>query len=152
MVGIETATWDNANTMCNAYGGTLATITSQEEDDTVNSLITDTAIDLWIGLNDKTTEGTFAWVADGSALGVGWTNWYGSNPTSDPSKDPNASPQKVHDCVAKKATIAGANFAKWDDVGCGKSFHVACRTEAYDSCNPTTFVSTVTPTPSGGAG
>lgn len=54
-------------------GGHLVTITSQAENDFIDSKVGS----IWIGLNDAATEGVFAWV-NGEA--VSYTNWNGGEP------------------------------------------------------------------------
>ncbi|BAX80681.1 hypothetical protein ALGA_2354 [Labilibaculum antarcticum] len=54
-------------------GGHLVTITSQTENDFIDNLVGG----IWIGLNDATNEGTFAW-SNGEA--VSYTNWNGAEP------------------------------------------------------------------------
>ena len=58
-------------------GGTLASIETQEEQDTIFKLAEVTGT--WIGLNDITSEGNFAW-ADGAA--VIFTNWRNNQPNN----------------------------------------------------------------------
>eukprot|EP01084_Bolivina_argentea_P060947 111352_1 len=55
-------TADSAATSCEALGATLATITSEEDNDEVHSLCASTSTGVcWIGLNDITTEDTPQW-------------------------------------------------------------------------------------------
>ena len=48
----------------------FATITSQEENDFVASLVADTGIDAWLGGNDRDNEGTWIWAATGKRLPI----------------------------------------------------------------------------------
>ena len=60
----DSLNWYGARSMCLAWGGDLATVTSLEE----NLLMYNTynvGDECWIGLNDLVNEGTFVWV-DGS--------------------------------------------------------------------------------------
>ncbi|MFY7971085.1 MAG: HYR domain-containing protein, partial [Flavobacteriales bacterium] len=70
-----TGSWTAANTAANATGGHLATITSAGE----NTFLTGLGSNLWIGLSDVTTEGTYVWVT-GEAFG--YTNWEGGQPNN----------------------------------------------------------------------
>jgi len=100
----------------------LATIEDSTQDATLTGLMQ--GKDIYIGLNDKTTEGTFTWIEDGSALGH--TNWYTNQPKSQPGSATNA--QLTQSCVVKKflgTTLA--NNGQWDDVGCNKvDINYAC--------------------------
>lgn len=52
--------WDAAETSCQGIGGHLASITSAEEGDAVNTLV-GASQDVWLGLNDNESEGTYVW-------------------------------------------------------------------------------------------
>merc|ERR1719430_2567083 len=92
--------------------------------------------DTWIGLNDKTTEGTFEWIEDTSTLGA-YDNWYGSN-------NPNSG-STTQSCVVKKNLgSSNANHGKWDDVGCNKDLPYACSMDAVTCGSTTTTVTTTT--------
>ncbi|MFX0206445.1 MAG: right-handed parallel beta-helix repeat-containing protein, partial [Candidatus Hodarchaeota archaeon] len=68
-------TWNDAKTDCEAQGGHLVTITSQEENNFVQNLARGDSI--WIGLTDETIEGEWQWVT-GEPLT--YTNWNGGEP------------------------------------------------------------------------
>jgi len=117
-VSTATSTWTDAATVCTDLGATLATVEDADADAIIFAMMTD---DTWIGLNDKTTEGSFEWIADGSALGS-YTNWYNS-PT-------NPGTSTTQSCVIKKIKQSG----EWDDVGCNKDLAYACSMEAVQAC------------------
>jgi len=101
----------------------LATIDDATQDAALTGLMQ--GKDIYIGLNDKTTEGTFTWIEDGSALG--YKNWYDNQPLSQPTGSPTNA-QNTQSCVVKKFTgTTSANNGEWDDVGCNKvTINYAC--------------------------
>ncbi|MBM6977345.1 lectin-like protein [Intestinimonas butyriciproducens] len=71
-------TWEDAKISCEAKGGYLATITTQEEQDFVNGLLsTSSAFFYWLGGTDERTEGSWEWVT-----GEPWSyeNWRSGQP------------------------------------------------------------------------
>ena len=109
-------------------GYTLANIPSAEVNTFITTLVG--GVDAWIGLNDKTTEGTYLW-SDGSALGT-YKNWKTNQPNSD------SSVRESQDCVK----IEGDNAGVWDDVLCSKTLVFVC--EASVPSTTTTPTSTCT--------
>ncbi|MAQ47265.1 MAG: hypothetical protein CMD27_00100 [Flavobacteriales bacterium] len=78
----ETATWQDANTICNNLGGNLVAINSEEEQDFVyNIAMTNNPLggpyNYWIGLNDYNDEGNFTWT---NGDPVTYTNWNDGEP------------------------------------------------------------------------
>jgi len=95
------ATWPTADTNCKnldgvANGWFLTTINDATEDTYVNSLNTNP---LWIGYNDQTLEGTFAWTSGSSAS---YANWNGGEPNDSAGED----------CTEQQ------NGAGWNDLNC----------------------------------
>jgi len=68
-------TWSGAKSDCESRGGYLVTITSQEENDFISSLIGED--DIWIGFTDEANEGDWQWVTGES---VTYTNWIPGEP------------------------------------------------------------------------
>ncbi len=68
-------TWSEAKADCESRGGYLVTITSQEENDFVSSLIESNSI--WIGFTDELNEGDWQWVTGES---VTYTSWASDEP------------------------------------------------------------------------
>ena len=65
--------WEDANTLCNNLGGHLLSITSQEEQDVITSLLSNTeGLSYWIGLNDVENEGDWIW---SSGEDFNFSNW-----------------------------------------------------------------------------
>ncbi|XP_067173445.1 low affinity immunoglobulin epsilon Fc receptor-like [Apteryx mantelli] len=74
-VGNGTAGWGQAQSACREQGAALATIGTSQEQAFVTTLVP--RHDVWIGLHDRSTEGTFEW-ADGSPLS--YQNWARQQP------------------------------------------------------------------------
>ncbi|XP_062457453.1 uncharacterized protein LOC134154819 [Rhea pennata] len=74
-LGSGTASWAQAQSTCRESGAALATIGDSQEQAFVTSL--GPRQDVWIGLHDRSTEGTFEW-ADGSPLN--YQNWAWGQP------------------------------------------------------------------------
>lgn len=72
---LDSQTWANAKANCEAMGGYLVTINSNEENSFVNNLIG--ANSIWIGLSDELDEGVWQWVTGES---VSFTNWRSGEP------------------------------------------------------------------------
>merc|ERR1712055_34795 len=100
--------WADAQAKCRAAGDIgLATITTQAQITASKTAAAKSDNDIYIGLGDAATEGTYLW-NDGSTLGS--TDWLNGAPTSNANQD----------CVKmRKATVA--NPQKWQVVGCSKT-------------------------------
>merc|ERR1711979_97996 len=95
--------WSDAQGQCQASGDLgLATIASLSENSVVQTLLA--GMEVYIGLSDTATEGTYLWT-DGSS--PTYTNWA----TGQPKPGTGA----TQDCVKMKLD------GTWDDVGCNKS-------------------------------
>ena len=118
----ETLTWEEAKAACEAKGGHLATITSQEEQKTIESLNTQNS-KLWIG-GYKNSAGQWCWVT-----GEPWEyqNWGDG--------EPNNSSNVVADesCVAVWPV-------KWNDLANSNTYEQSgyiCEWEASDVAEET---------------
>ncbi len=95
--------WPGAYDYCAGLGLSLSTIATATEFTIVNTSVVSPKY--WIGLNDRTTEGTFAWAG---ANGV-YTSWATGNPAT-----PNAA-NANNDCVeVNKRDYSGG----WNVVDC----------------------------------
>ena len=93
----EAQTHDMAQYQCQCTGGhTLANIPSAEVNTFLTSLVGQ--VDAWIGLNDKTTEGTYLW-SDGTA--ASYINWKSGQPNAD------SAIRESQDCVKIEGDNAG---------------------------------------------
>ena len=75
-------TWANVAALADDLGGHVVTVDDQAEQDFLYS--TFGTQDLWIGINDAQTEGTWVW-ADGTP--VDYTHWAGGEPNSGDNYD-----------------------------------------------------------------
>lgn len=73
-------TWMDAEAYCNSFGGHLASIHSQAEEDFLYSLLGAVSI-TWLGATDKNQEGVFVWT-DGSDWD--YSNWDSGEPNQGP--------------------------------------------------------------------
>ena len=92
--------WLDAQSSCAIRGGDLTSITTERENNYLNTIITSSVGNYWIGLNDRDVEGTYTWT-DGTT--VSYTNW-----SSTPSDDTNSN------CVQ----INYAGNGMWESVNC----------------------------------
>ena len=92
--------WLDAQSSCAIWGGDLTSITTEKENNYLNTIITSSVGNCWIGLNDRDVEGTYTWI-DGTT--VIYTNW-----TSTPSDDTNSN------CVQ----INNAGNGMWESGSC----------------------------------
>jgi hypothetical protein len=111
------STWTEANDKCVANGGRLVEIANAAENDFVRSKIGAAA---WIGLDDRTVEGTWSWQS-GSAT---WFNWGTGQPDNSNNED----------CAS--VLPSGA----WNDLPCAGQAAAVCETRreqplAQDVCS-----------------
>ena len=92
--------WLDAQSSCAIWGGDLTSITTERENNYLNTLITSSVGNCWIGLNDRDVEGTYTWIDDTT---VSYTNW-----TSLPKN------VATNDCVR----INNAGDGMWEFVSC----------------------------------
>ena len=59
--------WLDAQSSCAIWGGDLTSITTQRENNYLNTLITSSVGNCWIGLNDRDVEGMYTWI-DGTTV------------------------------------------------------------------------------------
>ncbi|CAL8384873.1 unnamed protein product [Gadus morhua 'NCC'] len=119
-------TWYEAQTRCTDLSAHLVIINSQEEQYYINGFLPDLhhidIPDLWIGLSDKETDGTWAWV-DRSPLTL--TNWGPGSPRNT---------DKVWDC----GQIFTGNYAgMWETTTCFKSLAYMCEMTGGQNVKPT---------------
>lgn len=54
--------WHEAQEFCESVGGHLATVTDEEEDSFIRSMVVDTGLSFWLGATDERSEGEWRWV------------------------------------------------------------------------------------------
>ena len=98
-------TWKDAEKNARSMGGHLVTITSQNEQKLIKTLVSTNGkiYPTWIGLTDENQEGVFKWVT-GEQLE--YVNWGANNPD-------NAMYQGI---TQNYAWIGYRNWGKWDDT------------------------------------
>ena len=71
--------WPDSRASCQTWGGDLASIDSESENEALGSIRDPTESECWIGLNDMDSEGIFVW-SDGSTSS--YRNWYPGEPNN----------------------------------------------------------------------
>ncbi|KAI8507153.1 hypothetical protein Bbelb_155920 [Branchiostoma belcheri] len=102
-------TYEAARQTCVSNGGHLADVKTQELHDLLLNEIkkVDRGRDYWIGINDRSAEGSWTW-SDGTPVSDGnFTNWAPG--------EPNNGAGRGQDC----GQLLAVQGFKWDDTGCG---------------------------------
>jgi len=101
----ERKTWKDAEKNARTMGGYLVTITSQNEQKAIETLVSTNGkiYPTWIGLTDENEEGVFKWVT-GEQLN--FKNWGANNPDN----------WKYQGATQNYAWIGYRNLGKWDDT------------------------------------
>jgi len=95
----DALTWEQAKAECTKSGGHLVTITSQTEQDVINTLVKNQARGgYYIGASDAVKENTFKWVTGGTVV---YNNW---------------SPGEPNDSLNNEDYVAVLTNGKWNDV------------------------------------
>lgn len=110
----STSTWANAEAVCVAQGGHLASIASSAESTIVLGQTASSNL-YWLGYSDSATEGTFV-AQDGSALS--YTNW---------ASEPDGG------ATTTCATLTSSD-GKWTDDACGGSKNYVCEGPVTNAC------------------
>lgn len=101
--------WEGAEQACaNLPGETsLAVIQSDSENELFRSMVGNK--NAWIGANDKSAEGNWAWVDGGEFV---FENWRSGEPNNEGNED----------C----AILQGDQSGRWDDRACAQTFRYLC--------------------------
>ncbi|XP_054639100.1 alpha-N-acetylgalactosamine-specific lectin-like [Dunckerocampus dactyliophorus] len=104
----EERTFEDAELVCNALGGNLASVISAVENEIILELARSDPPQLtWIGYNDIAMDTTFVWT-DGTD--PGFTNWETVAPVN-----------ATENCV-----LINGNGDFWDDEECGEDHYFVC--------------------------
>merc|ERR1711892_1264895 len=125
----DSSKFSAAQTSCEGYGGDLAQIESQEDQDAVFGLAGGTST--WIGANDIDKHKKWVWYNGGKINKNTYRNWRKNRPTT----------KKNRDCARMN------NNGKWDDTKCSTSLQYACQKDP-ETCGITTTTTTTTTTTS----
>ncbi|XP_022806221.1 lectin BRA-3-like, partial [Stylophora pistillata] len=102
------STWPTAETKCAKMGSNLVTVHNQEENVYIQHR--HNGEKSWIGLNDRSVEGSFVWTKKGTSNFSYWA----------PNQPNNYTDQ---DCVH---TLGAKNGYTWNDVSCDNCFKFTC--------------------------
>lgn len=105
-------TWDTARMTCETDGAYLAVIDDESENGHVRIL---GGGSVWIGLNDKTTEGTWVWVNGSPPT---YTRWDFGEPNNSGDED----------CAEMLDGLG--DYGDWNDSGCTNSRWFVCECDA----------------------
>ncbi|XP_042878334.1 C-type mannose receptor 2-like [Penaeus japonicus] len=101
LVSNGTAKWYEAYVECHELGGSLASISSQTENDSLSGLLTALSVDsAWIGLSDTELESVFKW-AEGELTFLNFA----------PGEPSDSGDHSVEDCVEMRRDL---DF-RWND-------------------------------------
>jgi len=104
--------WNSASSSCATYGYHLVSIADSTENDWVDAAVDSYSTEKWwIGLNDQSSEGTWAW--DGGES-VTYTNWASGEPNDSGGDE---------DCVQLNRFHPDTT---WNDEPCASSFRYVC--------------------------
>ena len=111
--------WTEARQRCLQVGGDLASILSADDQSKVAALLVNHG-GYWIGLNDRTTKGTFVW-SDGNE--ESFQNWAPGEPND------HRDGGRGEDCViAAYGKLFDEEYYKtWNDLGCWYRLKSICK-------------------------
>ncbi|XP_063416343.1 perlucin-like protein [Mytilus trossulus] len=101
---------ENAKVECQTLGGYLVKIENSEENTWIKSIIKD---QMWIGLNDRQTEGHWVWDYDNSTLT--YNDWSPIEPNGRESEN----------CCVFCSACSLSSY-RWNDVGCYLQYGYVC--------------------------
>ena len=116
--GSQALTWEMAEEECNSFNGAalISILNTKEQTYIAKELRDISSNQVWIGLNDRKSEGVFKW-SDVSA--VSYVNWAPSEPLV-------GSPAEDHDCVALDPN---ADSGTWTTTSCTSRKGYICKSK-----------------------
>ncbi|XP_036405230.1 CD209 antigen-like protein E [Megalops cyprinoides] len=124
-------TWSDSQQDCRERGAHLVIINSREEQEFINGL----RKNVWIGLTDSKTEGTWKWV-DGTTLTTEyWQSGQPSNGGITDEKDPDTGEDCAENAIFQywrngKSEDCADCQRGWNDAHCSSERKWVCETEA----------------------
>lgn len=108
--------WTAARDWCRGRGYDLVVVNDAAEQAWLDANVGDSGNSYWIGYNDRTTEGTWAWSRAGT--GVTYTNWNAGEPNDSSDED----------CAVLNPFDTGASGVAggWNDVDCNDDHRYVC--------------------------
>ncbi|VDI57434.1 neurocan core protein [Mytilus galloprovincialis] len=105
--------WENAKVQCQTGEGYLVKIENSEENTWIKSIVKD---QMWIGLNDRQTEGHWVWDSDNSSLT--YNDWSPVNPNGG---------KRENCCMFCKASCSSSGSSyRWNDAPCYYEYGYVC--------------------------
>ncbi|GFN98101.1 macrophage mannose receptor 1 [Plakobranchus ocellatus] len=124
---------------CKALGGSLATIRSEEESNTIKDFLRQVSrkgwgqvdSDVWLAGSDKYSEGNWYWDINGQKEGIsdGFTDWGNGEPNNVDKRL-----FKGENCL----TMKQSDDWKWNDIECWYDFFTLCEIPNAQDVNPVT--------------
>ncbi|XP_063420194.1 perlucin-like protein [Mytilus trossulus] len=103
--------WENAKVQCQTGEGHLVKIENSEESTWIKSIIKD---QMWIGLNDRQTEGHWVWDSDNSTLT--YNDWSPSEPNGG----------EIESCCMFCKAACWISSYRWNDAPCYLNYGYVC--------------------------
>ena len=116
----EPMSWTEARRTCGEQNGHLATVSSKEEQDFINSLIEEqgTLYHYWLGATDEDTEGDWKWVTGESVPmpgdSWGYENWCGNQPNN--KTDYDEAGQDYMEIQKTRGDQGEEEYLTWTDI------------------------------------
>ncbi|XP_062288134.1 C-type lectin domain family 4 member E-like [Scomber scombrus] len=116
LLSSERRSWSTGRQDCRERGAHLVVINSPKEQK-FSSTITKVETEIWIGLTDRETEGTWKWI-EGRPLTLSY--WETDEPNNGGEDSQGGEEDCAHIRTGKKTV------ENWNDVPCGTSLHWIC--------------------------
>ena len=105
----ELKTWAEAQSYCREKFTDLATVDNQDDNDRMQSVLEDSAVQAWIGLYDDTK--LWNWALGNEDFNIEFSPWAPNQPNNFQSKEA---------CVVIKENKA------WGDISCSRAYPAVC--------------------------
>nr|XP_011440035.2 perlucin-like protein [Crassostrea gigas] len=115
LLGLEAATWNNAQLDCSVRGAKLVEIESPEEDVYIRTLANNLTETVWLGGTDVAEEGKWVWQSTGTIFS--YSAWNGGQPNN----------YQNQDCLCLYRPYG----LTWCDESCAASYQYICERELF---------------------